>query len=366
MAKPKKLTNIVVKEISLVDEPATRREFMFWKSAGDEAESAFEKKFKSLRVEFDSDGTTEGSSLSINGKDIGELITFTLSAAPCGEAMSLYCTYTRGEEGESRDGFSPSHTYLLSKALGMEEDEQPMEKAVWTTAYVNDLPDSAFLYVEPGGKKDADGRTVPRSLRHFPVKDAGGKVDLPHLRNAIARIPQSKIPAGKKSALQARARRMLEAARAKVSKGIDPDDIDTLLAYEDELPPTLRRSMKNVIGAVQEMGEPIEKEEEETVLEPETPDGNGQPAPTVDLSGVAGKLDEVLGAVGAVAERVTAIETADRQRQEATEQAAKEAAEHEAAVEAGDEVKFDSEEDALAVIAAEANEEAVKEAEEAT
>ena len=67
-------------------------------------------------------------------------------------------------------------------------------KAVWSTAMVNDLPDSSFLYVEPGGKKDRDGKTTPRSLRHFPVKGADGEVDLPHLRNALARIPDAKLP----------------------------------------------------------------------------------------------------------------------------------------------------------------------------
>ena len=38
-------------------------------------------------------------------------------------------------------------------------------KATWTTAFVNDLPDSSFLYIEPGGEKDEEGKTKPRSLR---------------------------------------------------------------------------------------------------------------------------------------------------------------------------------------------------------
>ena len=88
-------------------------------------------------------------------------------------------------------------------------------EAVWTTKYINDLPDGAFLYIKPGGKKDNEGKTVPRALRMFPYKDAGGKVDLPHLRNAIARIPQAVgIPAVWKTSLQNRARAMLEKARA--------------------------------------------------------------------------------------------------------------------------------------------------------
>ena len=83
--------------------------------------------------------------------------------------------------------------------------------AVWTTAEANDLPDSAFLYVEPGGKKDSEGKTVPRSLRHFPVHGPDGRIDLPHVRNALARIPQSKIPESAKARATREAQRILAA-----------------------------------------------------------------------------------------------------------------------------------------------------------
>jgi hypothetical protein len=66
-------------------------------------------------------------------------------------------------------------------------------KAEWTAAFINDLPDSAFAYVESGGEKDEGGKTAPRSLRHFPHHGADGAVDLPHLRNALARAPQSPV-----------------------------------------------------------------------------------------------------------------------------------------------------------------------------
>ncbi|RLB79582.1 MAG: hypothetical protein DRH17_13565, partial [Deltaproteobacteria bacterium] len=85
-----------------------------------------------------------------------------------------------------------------------------MKAARWTTRYKNDLPDSAFLYIEPGGKKDKEGKTVPRSKRHFPYKDANGKIDLPHLRNALARIPQSNLPEDVKKRLMEKARRILK------------------------------------------------------------------------------------------------------------------------------------------------------------
>lgn len=86
------------------------------------------------------------------------------------------------------------------------------QKAVWTTRYINDLPDSSFLYIEPGGKKE-EGKTKPRTLRHFPYKDTSGKIDLPHLRNAIARIPQSSLSANLKTTLQNKAKKILEAQK---------------------------------------------------------------------------------------------------------------------------------------------------------
>ena len=55
-----------------------------------------------------------------------------------------------------------------------------VQGAVWTTAYVDSLPDSSFAYI------DKDGG------RHLPYKDKDGKVDLPHTRNALARLNQVK------------------------------------------------------------------------------------------------------------------------------------------------------------------------------
>lgn len=93
-------------------------------------------------------------------------------------------------------------------------DPSVAHKAPWSTANVNDLPDSAFLFVEDGGTV-ADGKTTPRSLRHFPYRKANGEIDLPHLRNAIARIPQSNAVGLNKVAVQKRARELL--AQAKVT-----------------------------------------------------------------------------------------------------------------------------------------------------
>jgi HK97 family phage prohead protease len=70
-------------------------------------------------------------------------------------------------------------------------------RAQMSAASINDLPDSAFAYIEPGGKKDAQGKTVPRSLRHFPIHDKA------HVQNTLSRAPQS--PFGEKAMPKIRA-----------------------------------------------------------------------------------------------------------------------------------------------------------------
>lgn len=75
-------------------------------------------------------------------------------------------------------------------------------KAVWTTQYINDLPDSAFAYIEPGGTKDEKGRTQGNK-RHFPIRDSSGQLDRAHVINAEQRASQS--PFGSKAIPKIRA-----------------------------------------------------------------------------------------------------------------------------------------------------------------
>lgn len=58
------------------------------------------------------------------------------------------------------------------------------EKAALSSAEMNDMPDSAFAFIEPGGEKDSEGKTTPRSKRHFLIHDKA------HADNAAARIAQ--------------------------------------------------------------------------------------------------------------------------------------------------------------------------------
>lgn len=111
----------------------------------------------------------------------------------------------RGE----RTGFSIGG-YLL------DYDVEDIGKAVWSTAYQNNLPDSSFAYVKPGGKKDDDGKTVPRSNRMFPYKDKDGNLDEAHVDNGLSRLASAKLD----ESIKAKIKSKLEAAKAKLSKGV--------------------------------------------------------------------------------------------------------------------------------------------------
>ncbi len=75
-----------------------------------------------------------------------------------------------------------------------------VSKEPLTSAQRNELPDSAFAVIKPGGKKDEDGKTTPRSLRVMPFKQANGDIDLPRLRNALARISQADLTSAQRTA----------------------------------------------------------------------------------------------------------------------------------------------------------------------
>ncbi len=59
-----------------------------------------------------------------------------------------------------------------------------VEAAKWTRRYINRLPDSAFAVIETSAK----GKPV----RHLPHHDIQGALDVPHLCNAMSRLPQVK------------------------------------------------------------------------------------------------------------------------------------------------------------------------------
>lgn len=68
-------------------------------------------------------------------------------------------------------------------------------------AYINELSDADFALIEAGGRKDHDDKTVPRSLRHFPIateKDIDeslAKLDSSNLSESVKQEVLEKIEA---------------------------------------------------------------------------------------------------------------------------------------------------------------------------
>lgn len=108
--------------------------------------------------------------------------------------------------------------YVPMPASSKTSEEAPAMKT--GADAVNDLPDSAFLYVETG-EHDEAGKTVPRSKRHFPFKNAEGVVDVDGLKTAIRTIPETKAPGCNPDTLGARARRLLEQSQGSGMKTLD-------------------------------------------------------------------------------------------------------------------------------------------------
>lgn len=120
---------------------------------------------------------------------VRDLIGKTAEATPAETAEGL----APAEEKVTMTGSPAAIIKLIHEA----SVRQQVGKAEMDTADINDLPDSDFAYIEPGGHKDEHGKTTPRSLRHFPIHDAA------HVRNALSRAPQS--PFGDKAMPKIRA-----------------------------------------------------------------------------------------------------------------------------------------------------------------
>ena len=69
----------------------------------------------------------------------------------------------------------------------LEEDSLLASFSKWTNKYIASLPDSSFAVIE---KDFSTGKISDKRARHLPFKDKNGKVDIPHLRNALARMNQ--------------------------------------------------------------------------------------------------------------------------------------------------------------------------------
>lgn len=146
-----------------------------------------------------------------------------LSKARRAQWQAIVARQTAAGKSEA-DAIQFANANVLGKAApATEEDDK--QASEWTAAQVNELPDSSFLWVGPGGTKE-EGKTTPLSLRKLPVKDSAGKVDLAHVRNALARIPDSDIPEAEKAGLTKKAQALLDAAKEAGDPGVSDVHVD--------------------------------------------------------------------------------------------------------------------------------------------
>jgi HK97 family phage prohead protease len=128
--------------------------------------------------------------------------------------------------------FEVSAVAIPANANAVITDVKTETRAVWSAAFVNDLPDASFALILPGGSKDDSGKTTPRSLRKLPHHDASGALDPAHVRNGLARAPQM---TGVSDAQRARATAHLERHLAAMNKAAEHEAPEPLLRIDDEL-----------------------------------------------------------------------------------------------------------------------------------
>lgn len=148
-----------------------------------------------------------------------------------GELFKL--PYVREEEGKVVFDTAKLVKVTLTKNY---EEVQLTEFKEWDAKYINDLPDSAFAYIQSGGEKDENGKTAPRALRYLPYKNAEGEIDSPQLRNALSRLPQTELS----PAEQTKAKAVLQAAAEEVGVGEEGDNGDKNKQKEKQLEKKLR------------------------------------------------------------------------------------------------------------------------------
>jgi len=122
-------------------------------------------------------------------------------AAPRGISFTGLSLLKRFEPGDPRTTLKFWESVIQRlKVVQTRKRGSILSERIWTRDYINRLPDSAFAIILPGGSKDEEGKTIPRDLRKFPHHNIQGEVDIPHLRNANARVPQSNLTEEQKAA----------------------------------------------------------------------------------------------------------------------------------------------------------------------
>lgn len=119
--KARRLTGVKTDEVSFVDDPANLRPFMFFKSQ--DGSTVELDKAKKPNIKVKSDGTIKGTSFTINGAEIANVVEMNLSffkTPDMDDDSRISMSYTTANKTAS-GGFVALKRFTLAKALGTTE-----------------------------------------------------------------------------------------------------------------------------------------------------------------------------------------------------------------------------------------------------
>lgn len=189
MAKTKhgQLKDIKVKEVSMVDLPANKLPFLFFKREG-VGQMQRTKAKKKIKIEIESNGLVGGTKVAVNGDDLGKLRSFDFSFYGDDPKQTIHASYSK--VSESVDGFSRTETYFLTKGILMTKemlealqkylgtDEIDFEKKVDEETVQEALILITEHYQEsfPADLEKAVGIIAKRAASSYDVKEDVNKV----------------------------------------------------------------------------------------------------------------------------------------------------------------------------------------------
>ncbi len=208
-SKHGKLKNIKINEVSMVDLPANKLPFLFFKNDGGRRIELLSKK-KKMKIEIESDGTAKGTAIAINGDKLGEIRDFSFYFYGNDAQSPVSCSYSKVVEAE--DGFKRTETFYLSKGenimtkemlkalqdyFGTEDidfekkvDEEVIQKAIEliTKEYKEDFPEDLDEAIGVLAKRASGGYQVKKDE---DLEKAGAKFSkdvLTKLRAVLASV----------------------------------------------------------------------------------------------------------------------------------------------------------------------------------
>ncbi len=123
----RELSDLEIKEVSLVDKAANKKKFLFFKAHGetDSGKSKTKKLKKKINIVMDTDGTIGGTKISVNKEELKDLQNFSMYFYNDGQDDSRAVSISYSKFVEADDGFSRSETFYLSKGdSGMKINEE--------------------------------------------------------------------------------------------------------------------------------------------------------------------------------------------------------------------------------------------------